>query len=265
MICGLIQPDSGSIHYFNSSWENIRLSQASIGYCPQHLSIWYDLTCHEQLVFLSKLYGIPKNKSKQQIEFLFENLHLTDKKNVPAGKLSGGMQQSLNLAMAMINDPDILILDEPFTGLDIQVRFHIRQMLRSFAHNQGKALILSTHNIDEAEKLADRIIIMDRGAIHESDTPEMFKTNANGEFVIEMVLKEATKKQIDTAQNSILKVSSNVVYLQETLLVYTRDKENTLEKTMRILEQLALKPIGINVRNRSLEDLFIELTGRRLN
>lgn len=194
MICGLLHPDSGSLHYFDkSSRKAIPLSRTRIGYCPQRLSIWLDLTPLEQLVFLSRLYGLPADKSDRQSHLLLNSLGLTEKKDVPAGNLSGGMQRCLNLALAMVHDPEILILDEPFVGLDIQNRFHIRQVLRSFAKSHGKSLIISTHNFDEADKLADRVIVMDEGAV--------IKTHS-------------------------------------------------------------VSPVEVGGRNRSLEDLFIELTGK---
>lgn len=261
ILCGLLKPDAGTINFFDTSGKAVSFSKKRIGYCPQNPSIWYDLTCHEQLIFLSKLYGLSKRESRARVDLLLETLHLKDKKNVLAGKLSGGMQQSLNLAMALVNDPDILILDEPFAGLDILVRIHIRQMLCSFAHSQGNALILSTHNIDEAEKLADRVIVMNHGAVYEIDSSEIIHPGMSDRFVIEVVLKEATAEQTDRAAEEILKLGATVVCLQQTLLIYTSNKETTLEKTLKIFKNQGLTSVKINVRNRSLEDLFIKLKG----
>lgn len=263
ILCGLLKPDTGMINFFDTSGKAVPFSKKRIGYCPQKPSVWYDLTCHEQLLFLSELYGLSKREGRSRVDLLLETLHLKEKKNVLAGKLSGGMQQSLNLAMALVNDPDILVMDEPFAGLDIQVRIHIRQMLCSFAHSHGNALILSTHNIDEAEKFADRVVIMNHGAVYEIDSSEIIHPGVSGGFIIEVVLKDATEEQTDTAAEEILKLGATVVCLQQTLLICTNNKEATLEKTLEIFKDQGLTSVKINVRNRSLEDLFIELKGMR--
>lgn len=264
LLCGLISPDSGSVHYPDSSKQKpAGIFSTRIGYCPQHLSIWMDLTCYEQLVFLSETYGIPAEKSHKHIHLLLNNLYLTAKKDELAGKLSGGMQRCLNLALAMVHDPAILILDEPFAGLDIQNRFHIRQMLRSFAHTRGKSVIISTHNIDEADRLADRIILMDKGAVIKTDTPEAIQSCGKGEFVIEVVLPGTEEIVIETAVKEISKMLPDVIYLQDALMIYTLKKEESLTLIHQILKNQSIEPIEIKVRDRSLEDLFIELTGKR--
>ncbi len=264
MLCGLISPDSGSVNYLDLSPQKpAGIFPSGIGYCPQHLSIWMDLTCHEQLIFLSETYGVPAEKSHKQIQLLLNSLCLTAKKDELAGKLSGGMQRCLNLALAMVHDPEILILDEPFAGLDIQNRFHIRQLLRSFAHARGKSVIISTHNINEADRLADRIIVMDEGAVIKTDTLEAIHSCGKGEFVIEVVFNDVEERLIGNAVKEISKILPDVIYLQGALMIYTLKKEESLKLINNILKKQSIVPIEIKVRDRSLEDLFIAITGKR--
>jgi ABC-2 type transport system ATP-binding protein len=207
MICGLLLPDSGALRIMDLPGQmSHSFSHMRIGYCPQHLSIWQDLTCYEQLAFMAEMHGLSSDRKKEMIQMLLDNLCLDGKEHKLAGELSGGMQRRLNLMLTMVHDPEILILDEPFVGLDIQSRCYLRKIIHSFAHKEGKAIIVSTHNMDEAERLADRIAFMDHGTLLKLDTPSALLSA--GEF-------------------------SN----------------------------------GSEVRNRqrSLEDVFVELTGRRLN
>jgi len=174
LLCGLLTQDSGTV-----SLTGRNVSAMTIGYCPQHLSIWRDLTCSEQLVFMAKMHGVPACKRKKTIPFLLDNLNLRDKENHLAGHLSGGMQQALNLALSMVHDPDVLILDEPFAGIDLQRRFHLRNMIHALAHKKGKGILISTHDIGEAEKMADRVAIMDKGVMLKTGTPEALKGEAS--------------------------------------------------------------------------------------
>jgi ABC-2 type transport system ATP-binding protein len=179
LICGLLVQDSGTVTVMDQTdcGSGSRRCMA-IGYCPQQLSIWRDLTCNEQLTFMAKMYGMSVRKRKKIIPFLLNNLNLRDRKNQLAGHLSGGKQRALNLALSMVHDPDILILDEPFAGIDIESRYHLREVLQTLAHVNGKGILISTHNLDEAEKMADRVAIMDKGVLLASGSPKVLKGDA---------------------------------------------------------------------------------------
>ncbi|MBW1892644.1 MAG: ABC transporter ATP-binding protein [Deltaproteobacteria bacterium] len=266
MICGLLKPDSGSVNIMDLGNQTLHSFQCThIGYCPQHLSIWQDLTCHEQLVFMAEMYGLPSVKRKKMIGALLDNLCLSGKEYELAEKLSGGMQRCLNLALAMVHDPKILILDEPFAGLDIQSRFHLRKMICSFAYTQGKAVIISTHNIDEAERIADRVAIMDHGALLKIDTPSALKSKGKASSIIEISLQEATDQLINKAVGMISKITTDVIRLHDTLIINTDKNDELIGQIHQVLNKQAFRPLEVRIRERSLEDLFVELTGRRLN
>jgi len=266
MICGLLKPDSGSVSIMNLGDQTLHSLQCTnIGYCPQHLSIWQDLTCHEQLVFMAKMYGLSSDKIKKMVQTLLDNLCLNGKEYELAEKLSGGMQRCLNLTLAMVHDPKILILDEPFAGLDIQSRSHLRKTIRAFAYTQGKAVIISTHNIDEAERLADRVAIMDHGTLLKIDTPSALKFKEKASSIIEIFLPEATDQLINNAVRTISKITTDVIRLHDTLIINTDKNDELIVQINQTLNKQAFKPFEVRIRERSLEDLFIELTGRRLN
>ncbi len=266
MICGLLKPDSGSVSIMDLDNQTLdSFQRTNIGYCPQHLSLWQDLTCHEQLVFMAEMYGLPSDKIKKMVKTLLDNLYLSGKEHELANKLSGGMQRCLNLTLAMVHDPKILILDEPFAELDIKSRFHLRKIIRSFAHTQGKAVIISTHNIDEAERLADRVAIMDHGVLLKIDTPSALKSKGKSSSIIEITMPEATDQIINNAVRTVSKITTDVIRLHDTLIINTDKNDELIGQVHQALNKQAFKSFEVRIRERSLEDLFVELTGRRLN
>ena len=147
MICGLLQPSGGSITFANE-----KDRKSLIGYCPQENIFYPKLTCLEQLVFIGRMYGLSSKSIKNRADELLDLLGLKDKRHVIATKLSGGMKRRLNICLALIHNPEILILDEPETGLDPQSRILVREFIKSFGKEQ--TILLTTHNMDEADRLS---------------------------------------------------------------------------------------------------------------
>ncbi len=174
MLCGLLKPDSGQVRIQNKIVTNGDANvRARVGVCPQEIILWKTLTCLEQMQFIGEMYGIGARSARQRSEKLLTELDLSEKKDEQARTLSGGMQRRLNLAMALVHDPEILVLDEPEAGLDPQSRVLVREYIKSLARN--KTIILTTHNMDEADRLADRVAIIDHGLLLTVDTPEALK------------------------------------------------------------------------------------------
>jgi ABC-2 type transport system ATP-binding protein len=164
MLCGLIKADAGSITFVGVTMSSgYKLIKRLIGLCPQEIVIWELLTCLEQLKFVGMSYGLSSKEAAGKAESLLEALGLTEKRKELAKTLSGGMQRSLNIALALVHDPELVILDEPQAGLDPQSRILVRSFIRELA--KKKTVILTTHDMDEADRLSDRIGIMDRGRI----------------------------------------------------------------------------------------------------
>ncbi len=185
MMCGLLKPDSGQVR-LNGRTVRDGEARTQVGVCPQQVVLWERLTCLEQLQFIGQMYGLSASLARQRGRQLLEEMDLTEKCNQQARLLSGGMQRRLNLAMALVHDPQIVILDEPEAGLDPQSRVRVREYIRSLARR--KTVILTTHNMDEADRLADRVAIIDHGRLLVLDTPQALKARLGEGDVLELSL-----------------------------------------------------------------------------
>jgi ABC-2 type transport system ATP-binding protein len=165
MICGLVAADSGRILVDGREPG----SRAGIGYCPQSIVLWDRLGCLEQLMFVARLYGASRADAERSGKSLLGALGLEDKARAQARRLSGGMQRRLNLALALVHGPSLVVLDEAEAGLDPQSRALVRDYIRGLAG--GKTVLVTTHDMDEAERIADRVAIVDRGRLLELDSP----------------------------------------------------------------------------------------------
>jgi ABC-2 type transport system ATP-binding protein len=163
MLAGLLGPDQGRTLIDGRPLEVGSPEGRRIGVCPQRVVAWERLTCQEQLRFLGVMYGASRKAARERAGALLADLGLGRQAGVQAGRLSGGMQRRLNLALALVHDPDILFLDEPEVGLDPQSRVLVREYLRQLART--KAIVLTTHDMDEADRLASRVAVIDRGVI----------------------------------------------------------------------------------------------------
>ena len=172
MITGLLRPDSGEV-FINGVLANGRDNRQRVGLCPQDLVLWNNLTCFEQLTFIAAMYDIRGSVAKERANSLLERMGLTEKRNKLVKSLSGGMQRRMNILMALMHDPEILILDEPEAGLDPQSRVMVRDFIRALSNT--KTVIFTTHNMDEADRVCDRVAIIDHGILLVTDTPENLK------------------------------------------------------------------------------------------
>jgi ABC-2 type transport system ATP-binding protein len=169
IVCGLIAQDSGRVLLDGTDLAGRRDLRLSIGYCPQSLIVWDRLGCLEQLVFVGRLYGASRADALREGRRLLDILGLAEKTRVQARRLSGGMQRRLNLALALVHRPRLLVLDEPEAGLDPQSRVLVREYIRTLAGE--RTILVCTHDMDEAERMADRVAIIDQGRLLELDSP----------------------------------------------------------------------------------------------
>lgn len=164
MLCGLLAADSGLVTVkgipISSGYTRVK---SLIGLCPQEIVLWQLLTCFEQMRFVGISYGLTARTARNRAETLLDTLGLSEKRNSLAHTLSGGMQRRLNIALALVHDPELIVLDEAQAGLDPQSRILVRDFIRQRA--KKKTVILTTHDMDEADRLADRVAIMDHGKI----------------------------------------------------------------------------------------------------
>jgi ABC-2 type transport system ATP-binding protein len=215
MMCGLLKPDSGQVLIHGQPVHgHDGDTRARVGVCPQSIVLWNTLTCIEQLEFIGEMYDVPRQMARQRGQALLEVMGLADKRDKQARTLSGGMQRRLNLIMALVHDPDILVLDEPEAGLDPQSRVLVREYVKSLAHK--KTVILTTHNMDEADRIADRVAIMDHGQLLKLDTPEALKRSIGEGDVLEVTLDG---EGVGCAASVIAQITPQVTVTNHTLVI----------------------------------------------
>ncbi len=230
--------------------------KAHLGVVPQADNLDAALTVEENLYIYGRYFGLSKKFIKPKIEELLEFAQLTDKRTVKVDALSGGMKRRLTIARALISEPEILMLDEPTTGLDPQAR-HILWDRLFRLKEQGVTLLITTHYMDEAEQLCDRLMVMDKGLIMAEDSPAgLIKTYST---------KEVVEVRFGSDRNAIVapqlqEMVERIEVLPDRILMYADDGEALLHT----LNQKGLHPLTSLVRRSSLEDVFLRLTGRTL-
>jgi ABC-2 type transport system ATP-binding protein len=266
MLCGLLKPDAGRVLIHGQPIADGDASvRARVGVCPQNIVVWERLTCLEQLQFIGEMYGLPGSLARERGAHLLDLLHLREKQDRQARTLSGGMRRRLSLALALVHDPPIVVLDEPEAGLDPQSRISVRDFIRSLARR--KTIILTTHNMDEAERVADRIAIIDRGELLVLDTPEALKRSVGEGDVLEIALHGPSGgDEAQQAYQALKQVTPQVALdaAQGAVTVRALNVVNLLPAIMQVLAQAGLQCDAVRLRANSLEDVFIQLTGRRL-
>ncbi len=230
--------------------------RAHLGVVPQQDNLDEELTCAENLYIYGRYFGLPKITVKNKLDELLEFAQLLDKKNSKVKSLSGGMKRRLTIARALVSDPDILMLDEPTTGLDPQAR-HILWDRLFRLKEKGVTLLITTHHMDEAEQLCDRLIVMDKGEIMAEGSP--------AELIKKYSTKEVLEVRFGSDRNShmVEKLQSFADRLEELpdrLLLYTDSGEDLLARIVAA----NIHPNTSLVRRSSLEDVFLRLTGRSL-
>lgn len=263
MICGLLKSDAGEVTLNGYSLaDNYRECRQMIGLCPQDIVIWESLTCLEQLELVGRLYDVHPAVARKRAIDLLDTLGLLDRKHNLAKTLSAGMKRRLNLALALVHDPQVLILDEPQAELDPQSRILVREYIRTLAN--GKTVILSTHDMDEADRLANRIAIIDHGHLLVLDTPEGLKKRIGAGDILEIRISEGQEEELDRLQQALPDNLRNLAFEQGTLRLVGVDTPDVLPPLLERLQSTRLQVQDMTIRKKTLEDVFIALTGRRL-
>jgi ABC-2 type transport system ATP-binding protein len=260
MMCGLLKPDSGQVYIHGRPVQGGDMeTRTRVGVCPQDTIVWDKLTCLEQLEFIGEMYNIPRRQAQKRGRELLELLGLGTRAKELGSRLSGGMRRRLNLALALVHDPEILVLDEPEAGLDPQSRVLVREYIRSLARK--KTVILTTHNMDEAERLSDRVAIIDHGKLLVVDTPAALKQTVGQGDVLELETGDYSK--VD-ASSVLHRHNLEVNASDHTLTIRGRGVVRRLSEILESLEATGIKIYEVRLRANTLEDVFLSLTGRRL-
>jgi lipooligosaccharide transport system ATP-binding protein len=230
--------------------------RSQLGVVPQQDNLDTELRVRENLIVYGRYFGLPHSYLRPKADELLEFAQLSDRAKAKVEDLSGGMKRRLTIARALINEPRILLLDEPTTGLDPQAR-HILWDRLFRLKEQGTTLVLTTHYMDEAEQLCDRLIVVDKGRIMAEGTPASLIREHSSREVLEV--RFGSDRNADAAER-LSDVGERIELLPDRILIYSANGEAELA---RITER-GLHPLTSLVRRSSLEDVFLRLTGRTL-
>ena len=230
--------------------------RARLGVCPQLDNLDLELTVRENLTTYARFFGIPRKVARARADELLDFVQLTERAGSKVEPLSGGMKRRLTIARALVNEPEIVLLDEPTTGLDPQARHLVWERLFRLKQ-QGVTLVLTTHYMDEAEQLCDRLVVMDAGRIVAEGSPRALIEQYATREVVEL---RFTAESQEPFADKLAGVGERLEVLPDRILLYVADGDGAVAEVQR----RALSPASVLVRRSGLEDVFLHLTGRTL-
>jgi ABC-2 type transport system ATP-binding protein len=249
MLVGLLRPDGGEIRINGLTDPTRPAARRTMGIAPQALSLYDDMTARENLIFFGRLHGMHGRRLRKRVKAVLERAALTERARSLVRTLSGGMQRRLQLACALLHEPQVLLLDEPTVGIDPQARHHILQDIEDLKR-QGCTILLTTHYMEEAQKLCDRVAIMDHGHILVMDAVDRLIAGHAGRVLVRAELEKPPPEGLRLPwhmQNGTLRLET-----QEPL------------EAIRELTESGVAVRSISIDRPSLETVFLELTGRSL-
>jgi lipooligosaccharide transport system ATP-binding protein len=257
MVGCVSQPTDGTLRILGmDSRKQGTAIRARLGVCPQQDSLDPELSVKENLVTYARYFGIPRRKAKAKADELLDFVQLSERADSKVEPLSGGMKRRLTIARALVNDPDIVLLDEPTTGLDPQARHLVWERLFRLKQ-QGVTLVLTTHYMDEAEQLCDRLVVMDGGRIVAEDSPRALIERYSTREVVELRFGAEPLPDVAVKLGS---VGDRLEVLPDRILLYADDGD----EASAAVHAMGLVPSSVLVRRSTLEDVFLHLTGRTL-
>jgi len=256
ILCTLLKPTTGTATICNYDIKGDKDAvRRSIGIVFQDPSLDDQLTAYENLDLHGILYHIPKDTRQRKMEELLELVELSDKKNILVKTFSGGMKRRLEIARGLLHQPQVLFLDEPTLGLDPQTRRHIWEYIERLNRDTQVTIILTTHYMDEADVLCNRIAIIDRGKISAIDTPTQLKKRIGGE-----VISIKTEDEFYPEQPWIKSVKKHNGYINLTV----EEADHTLSLLMNIAHEKGIAIDSITIHKPTLEDVFLHFTGKTI-
>jgi len=260
----LLKPTSGKA--IVAGYDVVRQAKKvreNIGYVQQEIAVDEYLTGRENLLLEGRLNHIPKNLIEKRIDEVLELIELVDKQNEPVITYSGGMRKRLDIAGGLLHRPKVLILDEPTVGLDIQTRRKIWNYIRQIHKEYNMTIFVSTHYMEEADKLCDRVGIIDYGKIQAIDSPQAMK-NALGNEVVSFRLDGGIVNQKLVSQLKTISIVKDVSVTNDQIIVYTSKGTELIPQIFQISLNLQLKINEISLTQPTLDDVFISYTGHEL-
>jgi len=260
----LLKPTSGQalISGFDVM-TNPKQVRENIGYVQQEITVDEYLTGRENLLLQAKLNHIPKGEIDKRIDELLELIELTDKQDKPVGTYSGGMRKRLDIAGGLLHRPKVLFLDEPTVGLDIQTRRKIWEYIKKIHDEFDMTIFLTTHYMEEADKLCDRIGIIDGGKIQVIDSPENMK-KAMGNEVISIILEDGENHNSFLSELKKIKFVNKINEDGTKLTLFASNGTEVIPKIFQISSELNIKITSISLTQPTLDDVFISYTGHEI-
>jgi len=261
MISTLIKADSGEIYYKNESiLKKPKIIQKNLGYVPQEIALYPMLTGEENLLFWGRAYGLKGDTLKKSIEEVSEIIGINKRLKDKVKTYSGGMKRRLNIGIAFLHNPELIIMDEPTVGIDPQSRKHILDTVLYLNKNKGMTVIYTSHYMEEVEYLCNQICIMDQGVIiAKGSKEELIKSN---KLKREMTIK--VNKDIE----KVISRLSNIVAVEEVkevdgmIKIIAKQEDDLFENIIKVIGDLKVTILSIDVKEANLETVFLELTGR---
>lgn len=258
MIEGLREPDAGSVTVFGlDALKDTTAVKQLIGVQLQATSLFDYLTLRELLALFAAMYG--GDTSSRRVDELIALVNLEEKAQSRVNELSGGQRQRISIALALVNDPRLVFLDEPTTGLDPQARRSLWELVLQL-RDAGKTVVLTTHYMEEAEILSDRVAIMDHGQIIACDSPLKLVQSLDQTATI----RARASRLVDVARLRALPGALDAQIVDEQLAIQTRDVQLTLGALLQVADELELRLDNLTTSGANLEDVFLALTGRSL-
>ena len=258
ILTGLVFKDAGTCLVFEKDIvKDYRYTRSKIGIAAQELSVDWFFTIEKLLYFQAGYYGISKKKAKTKVDELLGRLGLEKKRDSRLRQLSGGMKRRFQIAKALVHDPDILILDEPTAGVDVELRHDLWKYLKEL-HKKGKTILLTTHYIEEAELLCDNVAIIDEGTILKEGSPKQLTKELG---------KSGVTVQTGKAIQNIENLLTDLTYtIEDSRLHFSvDDAEKAIPNIIQKLSKINIPIHSITTETSSLEDVFLDLTGKSIN
>ncbi|MGD7044344.1 ABC transporter ATP-binding protein [Jeotgalibacillus proteolyticus] len=263
MLSSLVEPSSGDVNFNGKSiLKNPAPLRNIVGMVPQDIALYSDLTAEENLQFFGRIYNIKGLELKRKIDEVLKLIGLTDRRKDVVKKYSGGMKRRLNIGVALLHEPEFLIMDEPTVGIDPQSRNYILETVKRLNREKQMTILYTSHYMEEVEFLCDRIYIMDQGNLIASGTKDEIKSILSAEKVISLKADNMNEAFIASLKENPL--VNRVVVSENEITIMAGKEVNIFSPLIKMAEDSQLDLHSLDIKTPTLEDVFLHLTGRAL-
>lgn len=263
MLSSLIEPTKGDVRFQNKSMiKHPAPLRKVIGVVPQEIALYEDLTAEENMRFFGRIYRLRGTQLKKKIDEVLEQIGLTDRRQDIVKTFSGGMKRRLNIGVAMLHDPEIIIMDEPTVGIDPQSRNYILETVKRLNKEKQMTVLYTSHYMEEVEFLCDRIYIMDKGNLIASGTKDEIKRILSAEKTISIQAERWNDEFIEELKQN--PTVNRVTVGEKEITVIIPKEVNMFSAIIRMAENADMELHSVDVQTPTLEDVFLHLTGRAL-